>query len=119
MRWPKKLSESELRELLPYAPTHGATHAYSDSFPEALSSAGVGLRDPARNTYLGVTFTRPEPNLVVLGVAYMDANDGDFDEDIYSVDLATGLLDKHRARSWERDRPEYSDTHHGDKIFLL
>ena len=114
----RELSERDLQGLLPYFPPTGATAFYPDDYPAALWAAGINPRDAGRNTYIGITVTRPEDEIVVFGFAYGDRRDSSHDEDIYALDSATRILTKHRAREWERLHPEYASTHHGDKSYF-
>lgn len=114
-----KLSDDVIGGLLAYAPLAGATVAFPGDFPGAFDDVAIRARNPARNTFLGLTVTRPEQNVVAFGLAYRDAKDGATDEDVYTLDLSRKDLTYYGKGRWERAEPQYAGTHRGDKNYLL
>jgi hypothetical protein len=114
----KPVSDADLRALLPFAPAVGATQAFDVKFPQPFESVGFKPREASRNTALGLTVTRPSPDLVYFGVAYDDHKDGLTDEDIFALDIPAKEM-SYYGRGWvEKIDPRFKGTHHGDKPYL-
>jgi hypothetical protein len=98
------------------------TTAMPDHVPEFLGAVEprpIRLRDPERFEHLGSIFTHPDEDTLVVGLSYLRRHDGEFREDLFSIDLGTGELEPHYRGRYERIDPRYADTHSGPKTFLL
>jgi hypothetical protein len=113
---PKAVSDKALSGVSQYTLIGlGATQAYCGEFPRAFESLGVRPRDEGRNTYLGLTVTRPSKDVVYFGFAYDDRRDGLTDEDIYALDVRHKTLSYYGRGRVEKIDPRFKGTHHGEK----
>lgn len=76
------------------------------------------MRSTPRNQYLGMVVTRPEEDTFVFGLNYFDTKDGCDNEDIYRLDRSRGEIDTYMKGSFEKEFPEYAETHWAAKLYL-
>jgi|GEM_PF-6128279 len=121
----KKKIELPTFDLIPQYQTlaSGATLATQSSMAnlEEIETV-IGLRDPTRNTSLGIILTKPTNNSFFVGTAWEDWGDnGQHDEDLtLFTEVSPDIFEVERMKpaNIKKRFPLWDGYHHGDKSYL-
>lgn len=118
----KKIKKSEVDLLIStlYATRiSGATLCHPNYFPDMLIDYNCRPRNYKLNVLLGTVITNPSNDKYVLGVSYYDLKEDKPNEDLFLIDRKDLSLTPYYRGEFETINSEYTNTHKGDKKFLL